>query len=147
MGKIRTKLRVTRGGAILWVSLFLVALLGWGSLALFAVRTPEGVHCPTAAVQSVLTEVKDCCGRIVGYEARKPQEGEKQFLQCRCAEKRTAQQQSIAESGNPQVEIVPPQPFVLLVPEPLPEPIAEHRYFARLTTVPSPPSPRPPACA
>lgn len=126
--------------------LFVAALLGWCSMALLAIRTPEGIHCPTAAVQTVLTPIKDCCGQVVGYKAHKPSEGEKQFLQCRCAEKRTAHQTS-SESLGPQIEMPLTEPFVLLLPELLPEPQAEHRYLARLTTVPSPPALRPPAFA
>ena len=143
MGKIRRKLRLTRRGGSQWACLFVAALLGWCSVALLAIRTPAGIHCPTAPVQAVLTPVKDCCGQIVGYEARTPSAGEKQFMQCRCAEKRTAQQ-TTSESVSPQIEMPLTQPFVLRLPELLPEPQAEHRYFARLTTVPSPPFLRPP---
>jgi len=146
MGNVRRKLRVTRRRGSSLACLLVAALLGWCSVALLLVRTPDGIHCPTAPVQAVLVPVKDCCDRIVGYETRKPQVGEELFKQCRCAEKRTAQQTS-SESSNPQIEMPPVSAFVLVIPEPLPEPQAEHRYFARLTVVPSPPSIRPPCFA
>ena len=56
--------------------------------------TQRGIQCPTAAVQKI-TEVKlvkDCCGKLVPKVlARSPQEGEPDFKQCRCAEKKSIQ--------------------------------------------------------
>ena len=55
--------------------------------------TQRGIQCPTATVQQV-TEVKlvkDCCGKLVPkVQVRKPKEGEPEFKQCRCAEKKAA---------------------------------------------------------
>lgn len=65
--------------------------------------TPKGIQCPTAPVQSV-TEVvasKDSTGKVVEQSIKRmPREGEKGFLQCRCAEKRAAEGQDRKESNE-----------------------------------------------
>lgn len=63
---------------------FLLSLLLAGTSSVhFSPRTPIGVHCPTAVVQWVETGLN--------HQVRKPQLGEKTFLQCHCAEKKAAQ--------------------------------------------------------
>ena len=55
--------------------------------------TKAGTHCPTASVQTVAKVVyeKDCCGRPLAkvIEAQ-PEQGDKSFKQCRCAETKTS---------------------------------------------------------
>ena len=59
--------------------------------------TQRGIQCPTAEVQQI-TEVKlakDCCGKLVQkVQVRKPKEGEPEFKQCRCAEKKAADKEA-----------------------------------------------------
>jgi hypothetical protein len=57
----------------------------------FSPRTVQGLHCPTARVQATQTVVmqRDCCGNVVAVVVeRVPQAGDKDFVQCTCAEKK-----------------------------------------------------------
>jgi len=75
-----------------------------------AERTPvtqRGIQCPTAEVQ-LITDVileKDCCGTLVQkVQVRKPKEGEPEFKQCRCAEKKAAdkeEEKTVTKSYKP----------------------------------------------
>jgi len=56
-----------------------------------APQTQVGVHCPTAPVQTVLVPVKGKCGCPVTYRLSKPRAGDKAFVQCRCAEKKSSE--------------------------------------------------------
>ncbi|GEM_PF-1499898 len=127
------------------LALVLTALLLWCSVSRAATVTPRGVQCPTATVQSVVVAKRDCCDRIVGYEVRKPKEGEQGFLQCRCAEKKAAPH-GAAEIPVPRVEALfaAEAPLALALPGRLPEVLAADTYLARLTVVPTPPFVRPP---
>lgn len=130
------------------LALVLTALLVWCAVSRAATVTPRGVQCPTAAVQTAVFAKRDCCGKVVGYEARAPREGEKGFLQCRCAEKK-AQQHGAAETTTPRVEALfaAEAPLALALPSRLPEAKAEDTYRARLTVVDTPPAVRPPQSA
>lgn len=129
------------------LALVLTALLLWCSVSRAATATPRGVQCPTAAVQTVVFAKRDCCGKLVGYEARKPKEGEKGFLQCRCAEKKSVPHGSEASSPRVEATFALAAPFALILPSRLPEALAEDTYLERLAVVPSPPSVRPPQAA
>lgn len=141
-------LRIPIQGTRQILALVLTALLLWCSVSRAATVTPRGVQCPTAAVQEILVAKRDCCDRIVGYEVRKPREGEKGFKQCQCAEKKVAQH-GAAEVPAPRVEAMfaIAAPLALSLPSRLPEALAEDTYLERLTVVPSPPSVRPPQAA
>lgn len=129
------------------LALVLTVLLCWTSVSRAATVTPRGVQCPTAAVQEIVVAKRDCCNRIVGVEVRKPREGEKGFVQCRCAEKKSAQH-GAAEPTVPRVEAMCAiAPIALTLPVRLPELQAEDYYLARLTTVVTPPLLLPPQSA
>ena len=93
--------------------LAIVALVGFVCAAVlgFSPTTRTGVQCPTARVQTVVE--RDCCGRIV---KRAPQPGDRAFVQCACAEKKSASQKAIAgtkvdfwiSAGEPLVFDAPP---------------------------------------
>lgn len=89
--------------------------------------TPYGLQCPTAPVQSVTVAVKDCCGHIVRKLTEAPKPGGKFFVQCRCAEKQHAQQDSAAPN---KLEPFSPSPFVLEIPIAPTEPRTRHSYSA-----------------
>lgn len=124
-------------------SLLVATLVALGLLcatfAGFAV-TPRGVQCPTAPVQTVV--VRDCCGRLV---ARVPKPGERTFVQCRCAEKKTAPQKAVA-SGS-KVELFVPAPLDFEAPSGFSPVWAVPAYAAPAADWnPAPPT-RPPALA
>jgi hypothetical protein len=104
-------------------------------------RSVAGRQCPTAAVQTVRVAVKDCCGRVVGYETRAPEPGEAAFTQCRCAENQAATNGYLP----PKLE-----PFFLPAPD-LPEASAEPRiaqrhYYRLIRYRADLPPPVPPPC-
>lgn len=71
--------------------------------------TPRGVQCPTAPVQKVVSieYVRNCCGKLVPKETvRAPREGEPEFKQCRCAEKKSAEKQEESKSAEPRPQLV-----------------------------------------
>lgn len=68
--------------------------------------TPYGVQCPTAPVQSISVAMQ-CCGKTV-CATRAPRPGDKGFVQCRCAEKKSA---AVKFSGPPKPQLVEAQPF------------------------------------
>lgn len=125
------------------LALVLTALLVWGSVSRAASVTPRGVQCPTAAVQSVVVAQRDCCGRIVGYEVRKPKEGERDFLQCRCAEKRNATH-SVDATSVPSFHAIPSSFPSLTIPAAPPLPRVTHFYAALWADWRSAPPTRPP---
>jgi len=57
----------------------------------FSSRTEDGVQCPTAPVQTVMKAIKSPCGCVIGYRVSAPKPGDKGFVQCRCAEKKSAE--------------------------------------------------------
>jgi hypothetical protein len=67
--------------------------------------TPTGVQCPTAPVQLIKVAAKDC-----GCKVRAPKPGEKGFVQCRCAEKRSAK--AIASSSGKERAALLPSPMI-----------------------------------
>jgi len=127
------------------LSLFLAMLVGWSSASLLLAQTPKGVQCPTAPVQQIAVAVKSCCNGVVTYQFRKPRIGEKEFLQCRCAEKRSTQQQTDLDRNGSHVEMLPVGVFVLDIPHRIPEAIAERTLDARLIAASSEPPVPPPA--
>lgn len=62
--------------------------------------TPNGIHCPSAAVQLVST----------GNGFRAPLEKEEGFKQCRCKESQAKAEKSVLNSGA-MMEFVLPQPL------------------------------------
>lgn len=139
-------MRVLRGGASL-TALFLVALLAWCSSVRFVTQTPEGQHCPTAAVQTVAVPIRDCCGRLIAWSVRKPTLGEKSFLQCRCAERTTAQHEATLEGKAFYVDLLPVRAFTLAMPLALPMSVAPRAEAGPLLAVATPPALRPPCLA
>ena len=80
------------------LGIFLAVLLIFCSPSGFSPRTPRGLQCPTAPVQTIrdVTMVK-CCGKLVAKTTfRKPHEGEVGFKQCLCAERKNAEAQQKA---------------------------------------------------
>lgn len=124
--------------------LFVVAMALWllGCVALQNYfSTPYGVQCPTAPVQGIKVAVRNCCGRIVGERTEAPKPGSKFFVQCRCAEKGHAQQDSAAPS---KLEPFTLSPFVLSLPGIPSKPRTRYAYFAKAARHSIPPSVRPP---
>jgi hypothetical protein len=107
----------------------------------FHPRTRWGVQCPTAKVQTVERAVRDCCGKIVGLKIVVPGPGDRAFVQCRCAEKKTAQQEA---SLPPRLELFATVVHKLELPSPLVEPFVAHPYRVKHYTVSVPPLVRPP---
>jgi hypothetical protein len=92
--------------------LLAVLLVAWVGFQHFPC-TPDGVQCPTAPVQTVLKPLKAQCGCIVGFKAVKPKPGDKGFVQCRCAEKKSAEH---TLSGAPKVDLLAVRPPALNMP-------------------------------
>ena len=109
------------------------------SLFGFVPATPKGVQCPTAAVQTVT--VRTCCGRLV---TRAPEPGERAFLQCRCAEKKTAAHDSTVPSKL-QLYFVAGEPLQFDAP-PRPAPTVP-AFAATFRSVGFPPIVRPPTAS
>lgn len=107
----------------------------------FHPRTPFGVQCPTARVQTVKVAVRNCCGHIVGYKTCAPKPGEKSFVQCRCAEKTAAQH---GASLPPKLEPFLSEPARVELPAIQPEPSASVPLRETFASVSFPPSVRPP---
>lgn len=120
------------------------SLLLWCAGSRGASLTARGVQCPTAAVQTVAVAKRDCCGRLVGYEVRKPTEGEKGFKQCRCQEKR---QGAVQAEASPRNESLPSAVLAFSVPPAIPAPWTEYAYLARSSAWTEPPAIRPPAAS
>ncbi len=65
--------------------------------------TPKGVHCPTAATQTVAASsmlLTNDGGWFVQVSWRQPQEGDSEFLQCQCAEKKAVKKLGNAKSAE-----------------------------------------------
>lgn len=78
------------------LSLFLCICLLWLALPLGFQLTPKGIQCPTAPIQHIAETVlvRNCCGDIVTQTVvRAPREGEAEFKQCQCAERKTAEKE------------------------------------------------------
>lgn len=84
--------------------------------------TPEGRQCPTAAAPLVRVAIKSACGCVIGHIERAPKPGERGFVQCRCAEKRAAQ-----ESSAPPAPALPTDALRLNLPV-VPVVSTEHTY-------------------
>lgn len=98
---------MSQGCARLFLVLYTL-LLVFVSISRFTTTTPAGRHCPTAAIQVVaISEF----GSGRSSETRKVVEGDKEFVQCDCAEKRAA------ESSSPARQEAGPaaQPFLFVV--------------------------------
>jgi hypothetical protein len=77
---------------------FLAAVaMACASLVGFMPVTRAGVFCPTAPVQTVVKLERNCCGKLV-LEKRAPRPGEREFVQCRCAEKKSAHEATLVAS-------------------------------------------------
>ena len=103
--------------------------------------TPVGVQCPTAAVQAITVAVHDCCGKLAGFTTRSPKPGDKSFVQCHCAEKKSGVQKATVGTKTP--------PFLSVAAE-LPEisslPVSDPAfdYCRRLRSLGFPPQVLPP---
>ncbi|MFI5386049.1 MAG: hypothetical protein ACHQ50_08005 [Fimbriimonadales bacterium] len=116
-----------------WVFLF--------SALQFLPLTPDGVQCPTAPVQTITDAVRDCCGKLVGYSIRAPQPGDPGFVQCRCAEKKSAQHKaSVSLRADSFLHEAVQLPRIAA----LTEPMANHIYSWRYRSLRFPPSVLPP---
>lgn len=103
--------------------------------------TPEGRLCPTARPATIRVAVLSPCGCVIGHVERAPRPGEKGFLQCRCGEKRAAQ-----ESHAPPAPALPAAAFRLDLPI-VPVAHAEHRVTLGRSAWSASPGFRPPATA
>ena len=102
-------------------ALFAAVAMACASLLGFMPVTRQGVLCPTAPIQSVVKLKRNCCGHLV-LEKRAPRPGEREFVQCRCAEKKSAHEVGLVaskivlflETGQPIVAALAPagSPFV-----------------------------------
>ncbi len=69
--------------------------------------TRVGQQCPTAAVQAIHEKVvaKSCCGKeILIDHVRTPVPGDREFKQCCCAEKKSAERQEIKVTAQSSIE-------------------------------------------
>lgn len=106
-------------------SILLAICVGWFSATSLVGRTPAGRQCPTAPVQSIHVAVYDCCHRLVGYTTRAVHPGDKEFVQCQCAEKTAAQQKIVL---NPKIDLwFPSDPIAV---DAQPEAIVHDSYRA-----------------
>jgi hypothetical protein len=124
--------------------LILAALIGWTSSTQLFACTNSGIHCPTAPIQSVTVANLSCCGKVIIFTSRKPRPGEKGFVQCRCAEKRSAQQQAGIGATVPHLDMMASQAFVLHLPLRISEPTVPSfslNLFPEVTLVPFIPPP------
>ncbi len=100
----------------------MMAMFLYGCVAFqYHPRTPSGVQCPTATVQEILEPVT-CCGKVVRYEKRAPEPGDKVFVQCNCAEKKSAEH--LASVAVPVLQCFY-TPVVLVTPHGFLEPYQE----------------------
>jgi hypothetical protein len=106
--------------------------------------TPAGIQCPNAPVQSIAVPIRNCCGEVVGYTNRAPKPGDKEFVQCRCAEKQTAKQKLIS---GPRFEPFPATTPQLAESTILPEAAPAGGYDPHYDSVDTSPSVRPPVPA
>jgi hypothetical protein len=102
------------------------------------------MQCPTASIQSIL-ETAQCCGKTVVVSARKPQPGDKGFVQCRCAEKRSSLQQARLGPGSTHIEFLVTDPYDPSFPERIPEAAVASTVPATIVAVPSAPFVPPPS--
>ena len=118
----------------------LLTLVGFTGRSI-PLATPKGRACPTAPVAKVRVAVRSVCGCVIGFTERAARPGEKGFVQCRCGERRTAQ-----ESSPPPAPTLPLVPLVLNLPI-LPLCYEAPGYLLRLAEGAAPPAFRPPALA
>ena len=114
------------------------------SLSFFQVPTSAGVHCATAQVQTVQREVRDKCGCLVAVKAEKPKPGDKAFVQCRCAEKKTADTTTTAST---KFELIVADLPVIDLPGALQTPRRRYEYLQPELGRSTPPDTLPPALA
>lgn len=79
------------------VALLAAVVMACASLVGLMPVTRAGVFCPTAPVQTVVKLERNCCGKLV-IEKRAPRPGEREFVQCRCAEKKSAHEATLVAS-------------------------------------------------
>lgn len=68
------------------------------SPSIYVTKTTAGLHCPTSSIQ----KIKDLEG-----ELRTPKIGDSEFMQCQCAEKKSAKQKSELENIS-TASLIPP---------------------------------------
>ena len=92
-------------------ALFVACLFLLCSALKVSPQTQAGLQCPTAPIQAIRVAVKDKCGCILGYKSVAPKPGDKGFVQCKCAEKKSAEH---ALPTPPKSEL-----FVSMEPDPI----------------------------
>lgn len=91
------------------MALLLSVALAMLTISTSTVVTPRGVQCPTAKVQKVteVRYVRNCCGKLVAQTIeRAPKEGEAEFKQCRCAEKKESEKHDQAKAAESRPSMV-----------------------------------------
>ncbi|CAN5411158.1 hypothetical protein BH11ARM1_BH11ARM1_03180 [soil metagenome] len=125
-------------------AVLLTVCLSWLLSTPGLILAPTNMQCPTSAVQQITIPVRSCCGDIIRFETRAPRPGDKQFMQCHCAEKSAGQQQishervafSFTMLGATPVEIVvPPRPASEAI---LPRPSSAFEDACREPLIPPP---------
>jgi len=103
----------------------LMAFLLFGCVGFqFSARTADGVQCPTAPVQAIVKAIKAPCGCLVGYKISKPQPGDRGFVQCRCAEKKSAEHSPTAVPRSEALVVMAPTievPLAIVAPFDVPD--------------------------
>jgi len=98
---VPTKALHSKLGAL--IALLLSVAVAMLTTPISTVVTPRGVQCPTARIQTVteVRYVRNCCGKLVAQTIeRAPREGEAEFKQCRCAEKKALERHDQAKSAD-----------------------------------------------
>ena len=116
MGKTKNLFGFARNLVRTSVALALCLFMAWTGVGRLMPCTPAGVQCPTAAVQLITAPIKNCCGHIVGYQTRAPRPGDKQFVQCRCAEKHAPTSTALFGSSLPYFTLLAPESIDLRLP-------------------------------
>ena len=136
-----TRPRVSAGYR--WVACLVVLVLAFVSVNFSFAFTPDGVQCPTAAVQLITVATKSSGGKP-SVCCRAPRPGDTGFVQCRCAEKRGAQQQAAVHQGGIRLVMIQSERLTVTVP-PAERQVALHfpRASQRPTSAGAPATPPP----
>ena len=106
--------------------------------------TPYGVQCPTAPVQTITVAMRICCGKVARIATRAPKPGDKDFVQCRCAEKKGTAQKSIVQAKAPVLLVSAVRIADSAI---VPLPLTACGYDTRYSSLGFPPLVLPPVCA
>ena len=124
------------------IAVLLCLNLAWFSASSAAFVTAAGKQCPTAAVQTIRVAVFNCCHQLVGFASRPVREGDKQFVQCRCAEKSQTQ---LKMTAAPRLDWWMPRDCASISADTSPRPFARlaaiqvaYKQFAPSPAIPPP---------